>query len=107
MQKAAVLITMAGVMLFVHRPLTKSELDTVRMRLQIKIEAVDEKIDKLSQQVQMLIEKMDRLDRRFAGLEKCFNVGQGQNPTEATEKVIQPNFEQRKEERVRPSEVVQ
>jgi len=105
MQKAAaVLITMAGVMLFVQRPLTKSELDTVRMKLQIKIEAVDEKIDKLSQQVQTLNEKMDRLDRRFAGLEKYFDVGQGQNPTE---KVIPPKVEELIEKRVRPSEDVQ
>jgi len=107
MQKAAVLMTMAGVMLFVQRPLTKSELDTVRMKLQIKIEAVDEKIDKLSQQVQTLNEKMDRLDRRFATLEKCLAFGQEQNTTEATEKVIPPMLEQRKEEIVRPSEVVQ
>jgi len=107
MQKAAVLITMAGVMLFVYRPLTKSELDTVRMKLQIKIEAVDEKIDKLSQQVQTLIEKMDRLDRRFVALEKSLAVGQGQNPTEATEKVIPPKVEELIEKRVRPSEDVQ
>jgi len=118
MQKgAAVLITMAGVMLFTHRPLTKGELDTIRMRLQVKIEAVEKKIDRLSQQVQTLNEKMDRLDRRFAGLEKYFDVGQGQNssrrrlspeqdPTEAMEKVIPPRFEELKEERVHPSEVV-
>ena len=107
MQKAAaVLITMAGVMLFVQRPLTKGELDTIRMRLQVKIEAVEKKIDKLSQQVQTLNEKMDRLDRRFAGLEKYFDVGQGQNLTEATEKIIPPKVEELKEKRVHPSEVV-
>ena len=118
MQKgAAVLITMAGVMLFIPRSLTKGELDTIRMRLQVKIEAVEKKIDRLSQQVQTLNEKMDRLDRRFAGLEKYFDIGQGQNssrrrpspeqnPMEATGKVIPPKFDQLKEKTVHPSAVV-
>ncbi len=113
MQKGAVfLITMAGVMLFIHRPLTKGELDTVRMRLQVKIEAVEKKIDKLSRQVQTLNEKMDRLDRRFAVLEKHFDIGQGQSPSpkqdpmEATEKVISSKDEELKEKRVHTSGVV-
>ena len=118
MQKgAAVLIAMAGVILFIHRPLTKGELDTIRMRLQVKIEAVEKKIDKLSQQVQTLNEKMDKLDRRFAVLEKYLDVGQGQNssqrglspeqdPMEEMGKVIPPKFEEFKEKIVHPSVVV-
>ncbi|MFQ6034555.1 MAG: hypothetical protein ACE5NM_01750 [Sedimentisphaerales bacterium] len=114
---AVVLITMAGIMLFIHRPLTKGELDTIRVRLQVKIEAVEKKIDKLSRQVQTLNEKMDRLDRRFTVLQEYFDVGQRQNssqqrpspkqdPTESMEKVIPPKFDQLKEKRVHPSEVV-
>jgi len=73
---AAVLIAVAGLALFSHRPLTRGELETVRTRLQIKIEAVGQKIDRLSQQVQTLNNKMDRLDRRFAALQKHFNIEQ-------------------------------
>ena len=118
MQKpAVVLITLAGIMLFIHRPLTKSELDTIRMKLQLKIEAVEKKIDKLSQQVQVLTDKIDRLDRRFAALRKYIDIGQeknssqlkplpGQNHPEATQKVIPLKSDQLKEKRVPPSEVV-
>jgi len=96
----------AGLMLFIHRPLTKSELNTVRMRLQVKIEAVEKKIDRLSQQVQMLNVKIDRLDQRFAALEKHFNIEQSLGSTEAMEDTIPHKFEGHEEERVHPSELI-
>jgi len=76
------------------------------MRLQVKIETVEKKIDKLSQQVQTLNVKIDRFDRRFAALEKHFNIEQWQDSTEAMEETISHQFEGHKEERVHPSEVV-
>jgi chaperonin cofactor prefoldin len=66
---AAVVMTLAGVLLFV-RPTTQSDTDAVRKVLQIKIETVEKKIDKLSQQVQMLNDKIDKLGRGVTALEK-------------------------------------
>jgi len=105
-KEAVVLVAVAGVMLFVRRPLTISELNTVRMRLQVKIEAVEKKIDKLSRQVQTLNEKIDRLDHRFAAMEKHFNIEQWQDSTEAMEETIPHTFEECKVEIVHSSEVI-
>ncbi len=105
-KEAAVLVAVAGLMLFIHRPLTKSELNTVRMRLQVKIEAVEKKIDRLSQQVQTLDVKIDRIDRRFAALEKHFNIGQSQDSTVAVKDTIPHKFEGPEEERAHPSEII-
>lgn len=66
----AVIFTVAGALLLVERPLTKTELDTARVRLQVTIEAVDKKVDRLSQQVQILNEKIDKLNRGVTALEK-------------------------------------
>lgn len=105
-KEAVVLAAVAGVMLFIHKPLTISELDTIRMKLQIKIEAVEKKIDKLSQQVQTLNEKISMLDHRFAGMEKHFNIEQRQSSTEAMEQTIPHTFKQSKLEVVHSSEVI-
>ncbi|OHB59803.1 MAG: hypothetical protein A2173_00900 [Planctomycetes bacterium RBG_13_44_8b] len=75
MQKGlAVLILAAGLTLSSHKPLTKTELDTARVRLEYKVEAVEDKIDRLNQQVQMLTRKIDILDRRLAAVQKHFNI---------------------------------
>jgi peptidoglycan hydrolase CwlO-like protein len=70
----AVLILATGLTLSSHRPLTKTELDTARVRLEYKVEAVENKIDKLNQEVQMLTRKIELLDRRLAAIQKHFNI---------------------------------
>jgi septal ring factor EnvC (AmiA/AmiB activator) len=65
-----VCFTLAGTLLLAQKPLTKTELDTARVRLQATIEAVDKKIDRLNQQMQILNDKMDRLGRLVAELEE-------------------------------------
>lgn len=77
MQKgAAVVMTLVGILLFV-RPTTPSDTEAVRKVLQIKIEAVEKKIDRLSQQIQILNDKMDNLGRGVTALEKTF-IGDGE-----------------------------
>ena len=105
-KEAVVLVAVAGVMLFIHKPLTVSELNTVRMRLQVKIEAVEKKIDKLSQQVQTLNEKIGRLDHRFAAMEKHFNIEQWQDSTDEMEQTTPLTLEQCKVEITHSSEVI-
>ena len=89
MQKGvALIVAVAGVTLFAHRPLTQSELDTARIRLQAKIEVVDKKIDRLSAQVQALSQKMDRLDGRFVMLEKHLDLSQESKSDQAVDKTV-------------------
>jgi outer membrane murein-binding lipoprotein Lpp len=80
----AVLVLAAGLTVSSHKPLTKTELDTARVRLEYKVGAVEDKIDRLSQQVQRLATKIDMLDRRLAAVQKHFNIELApQEPDEA------------------------
>lgn len=85
----AVILTLAGALLLVERPLTKTELDTARVRLQVTIEAVDKKVDRLNQQVQILNEKIDKLNRGVTALEKnLIGDGKGEKTTESANALI-------------------
>ena len=104
-KESVIFAAAAGIMLFVHKPLTKSELNTVRMRLQANIGSVEKKIDMLGQQLQTLNGKMDRLDKRFSMLEKHFNIEKWQDSAEATDKMVPLKFEGQEEEHVHQLEV--
>jgi peptidoglycan hydrolase CwlO-like protein len=84
----AVLIVATGLMVSSHRPLTKSELETTRIRLQHKIEAVEKKIDRLSRQLQMLDNKMVRLNHGLEALQKHFNIELSPQEPEAVEETL-------------------
>jgi len=84
----AVLFVTAGLLLSSHRPLTKGELNVTRVRLESKVEAVDNKIDRLSRQLQILDNKMDRLNRGLEALQKHFNIELSPESQQAIEQTI-------------------
>jgi uncharacterized coiled-coil protein SlyX len=91
----AVLIVATGLMVSSHRPLTKGELDVTRVRLESKVEVVDNKIDGLSRQVQMLNKKIEMLDRRLAALQEHFNIELSPQEPEAVEETLPSESELR------------